>query len=268
MTGPLSQIGRQWSRLREIFDGPLGADAGPLEICGAVLDDLERRVQPIGGGRRVFPYNRVIVQVRDVNADRAALQAAFGGLGSRLRGRLEELQCEVPHVIDVKAVFLTGAPDGWPEGRLFSIECESHEAEAPAADSHCRKSLSITVVKGAATQAAYTFSEPSVYVGRTVEATDASGRIRRNDVAFLDRVDGVTETVGRAHARFRRDEKTGEYRVFDEGSHNGTSIVRSGTTIVVPPTDPRGVRVETGDEVRLGRALIRVAVELDERVDA
>ena len=94
-----------------------------------------------------------------------------------------------------------------------------------------------------------------------MEATDASGRIRRNDVAFLDRVDGVTETVGRAHARFRRDEKTGEYRVFDEGSRNGTSIVRSGATIVVPPTDPRGVRVETGDEVRLGRALIRLSVE-------
>jgi hypothetical protein len=262
VTGRLSQISRQWSRLREIFDGPLGADAEPLEICGAVLDDLERRVQPIGGGRRVFPYNRIIVQVREVNADRPALQAAFATLRERLRGRLEELQCDVPDAIDVKAVFLTKAPDGWPDGRLFSIECESHEAEAPpAVDTHRRKSLSITVLNGAATQAVYAFSEPSVSVGRTAEAIDAAGRVRRNDVAFLDRVDGVTETVGRAHARFRLDEKTGEYRVFDEGSRNGTSIIRRGATIVVPPADPRGVRVETGDEVRLGRASIRLSVE-------
>jgi hypothetical protein len=259
--GRLSQIGRQWSRLRDFFDGPPDADAPPLEICGAVLDALERRVQPVGGGRRVFPYNRIIVRVAPVSADRPALQAAFDTLATRLRARLEELQCDGPAAIDVKALFLKKAPDDWPQGRLFSIECENDPAPEPA--DIRRRTLHIAVLKGAATAAAYRFREPAIYVGRSVEATDGNGRVRRNDVAFLDSVDGVTETVGRAHARFLLDERSGEYRIFDEGSHNGTWIVRRGVTIFIPPRDPRGVRVDSGDEVRLGHALIRVSIQAE-----
>jgi pSer/pThr/pTyr-binding forkhead associated (FHA) protein len=85
--------------------------------------------------------------------------------------------------------------------------------------------------------------------------------VRRNDVAFLDSVDGVTETVGRAHACFRCDQERGEYQIFDDGSSNGTWIVRKGTTILVPPKDPRGVRVESGDEILFGRAAVRVSIE-------
>ena len=259
MAGRFSQIGRQWSRFREIFDAPLGADATPLDISSAVLDDLERRVQPIGGGRRVFPYSRIVVRVSQATADGPALQAALDGLGGRLRTRLEELQCNVPHALEVNAVCLTERPDEWPEGRLFSIECEREDAETTAPlPGRCHSSLRIAVVQGAAVQEAYRFDQPAVYVGRTAEAVERAGRIRRNDVAFLDRVDGVTETVGRAHACVRLDETTGEYHVFDEGSSNGTWVVRHGATIFVPPRDPRGVRLESGDEVRIGRALIRV----------
>jgi FHA domain len=261
MTGHLSQMARQWhSRLKDFFDGPLDGNATPLEICGAVLDELERRVQPVGGGRRIFPYDRIIVRICQMDADRVALQAAFESVAARLHARLEELQCDVASAIDVKALFLKKTPDGWPEGRLFSIECErAAEAAAPAA--HRGQSLHVTVVKGAATQDSYTFSEPTISVGRTEEATDLLGRVRRNDVAFLDRVDGVTETVGRAHARFRCDRETGEYRIFDDCSSNGTWIVRAGATISVAPRDPRGVRVESGDEIHFGRAAIRVSIE-------
>ena len=261
MTGRLSQFARQWhTRLKDFFDGPLDAGAPPLEICGAVLDELERRVQPVGAGRRVFPYDRILVRIRPLDTDRAALQVAFEGLGDRLHARLEELLCDVPGAIDVKTIFLTEAPDEWPARRLFSIECERAAEASPPADMR-RCSLHVAVVKGAAKQEAYTFSEPAIYLGRTEEATDLQGRVRRNDVAFLDSVDGVTETVGRAHARFRCDEDTGEYRIFDDGSSNGTWIVRGSATIFVPPKDPRGVRVESGDEVRIGRALIRVSIE-------
>jgi hypothetical protein len=259
VTGPFDQIGRQWSRLKEFFDAPPDADAPPLEICGAVLNELERRVQPVGGGRRVFPYSRVVVRLAPVNADRAALQAAFDRLGDRLLGRLEELQCEAPKAIELRPVFLKRVPDEWPHGRLFVIDCERNaELSAPRP---AGRSLQISVVKGAAAGAVYRCSEPAVNVGRMSEATDVLGRVRCNHVAFQDSVDGVTETVGRAHACFRRDETTGEYRIFDDGSHNGTWIVRRGATIFVPPRDPRGVRVESGDEVRLGRALIRIAIE-------
>ena len=88
----------------------------------------------------------------------------------------------------------------------------------------------------------------------------SSAATRRNRVAFLDARDGVTETVGRAHARLRFDAGSRSYRLFDDGSSNGTSIIRDGTTIAVPPRDPRGVRVQSGDEIQVGRALLRIEI--------
>ena len=76
----------------------------------------------------------------------------------------------------------------------------------------------------------------------------------------IDTVDGITETVGRAHARLRFDAATGDYRLFDEGSSNGTSVVRDGDVIVVHRRDPRGVRVRSGDEIQVGRALLRITI--------
>jgi hypothetical protein len=118
----------------------------------------------------------------------------------------------------------------------------------------------VAVLRGAATESTYTFSEPVISIGRSPDLTDDLGRVRRNRVAFLDTVDGVTETVGRAHARLRFDTVSKEYRLFDDGSSNGTAIIRGGATIAVPPRDPRGVRVQSGDEVQVGRAVIRVIV--------
>ncbi len=116
------------------------------------------------------------------------------------------------------------------------------------------------MLRGATTANTYTFTDSTISIGRSTDPTDELGRVRRNRVAFLDTVDGVTETVGRAHARLRFDGPTEGYRLFDEGSSNGTSIIRAGTTIAVPPRDPRGVRVQSGDEVVIGRAVIRVTL--------
>ena len=57
------------------------------------------------------------------------------------------------------------------------------------------------------------------------------------------------------------DAATRAYWLFDDGSSNGTSIVREGTTIHVAPRDPRGVRVRSGDEVHVGRAVVRVVMD-------
>jgi pSer/pThr/pTyr-binding forkhead associated (FHA) protein len=83
--------------------------------------------------------------------------------------------------------------------------------------------------------------------------------VRRNDVAFLENDDERNRTVTRGHAEIRYDRGRGEYRVFDEGSANGTRIVRSGEVIEVPPRDPLGVALRTGDELQFGTAAVRVA---------
>lgn len=250
------------SRIKDFFEEPLGEDAAPLELREAVLDDIEARVQPVGRGKRVFPYNRITVTIAGIRADRPAIEAAFETFEDRIRERLSEIGCEVPAHLDIRGRFEEETPETWAAGQLFSVDYTRSDASAPDDRGQRRQpALRVAVVKGSADQAEYTFTQSTVPIGRTAEPADHLGRVRRNRIVFRDAVDGVTETVGRAHARLAFDAETGSYRVFDEGSSNGTSILREGSVIPVPSQDPRGVRVESGDEIQLGRAVIHVVYE-------
>jgi len=260
MSGRLLHIGRDLqSRLKGFFEVPLGPDATPLELLQAALDELERKVQPAGRGRRIFPYQRVIVRIAQRGADPVAVDAVFRDLERRLRERLRELKCETPEQIDASvAVVETSGDEQKP---LLKVECFSEPgAHADAAASTQYPSLRIAVVKGQCAESEYLFEEPLVAIGRTAEPTDAFGQIRCNHVAFLEVRDGVNETVGRAHARLQFDEASGHYQLFNEGSSNPTSILRGGRMIPVPPRDPRGVRVQSGDSVQVGRAVLRLTI--------
>jgi hypothetical protein len=262
VAGRLSDISKEWqSRIKGFFDAPLGADAQPLEIFQAVLDELERKGQPIGRGARRFPYNHIVVRVAAPRADAPAVDATFRDLEVRLRERLRELRCECPSALRVDLEFLTERPAEWGAGQLYSLECLAEAESRPTADEPLAgvPSLRVTVVKGVTAHAEYTFRDAVVAIGRTAEPADDLGRVRRNHVVFMDLVDGVTETVARAHARIQRDGT--QYRIFHEGTSNGTFVIRGGTPIPVAPRDPRGVRLHSGDEIQLGRALILLTIE-------
>ena len=261
MHARLRNLGRDLqSRLKEFFEHPLDADATPLELLQAALDELERHVQPAGRGRRTFPYNRVIIHIAQQGADEAAVQAVFAGLPARLQDRLRELNCEAPATVDV-AVSLAPAPaDGSPA--VVTVTCLSDAEVRPAPPREpARPQLRITVVRGQCGDTEYLFDEPAIAIGRTAEPSDALGLVRYNHVAFVEARDGVSETVARAHARLQFDDASGHYLLFNESGSNPTSIVRAGRTIRVPPRDPRGVRVQSGDQLQLGRAVLTVRVE-------
>jgi len=263
-----SVTGRVWllgerlqAKVRRFFDTPLGPDAKPLEIRAAMLDDIERQVTPLGGGRRIFPFARLVGRVVAPGADRASCEATFSDFEDRVRARLAELRCDAPPDLDVRVVVLKKAPAEWQTGRIFTLDYRKLPdpgSEAAAG----RPVLQVTIVAGAAAQPAYTIDSPTVLVGRGAEPVDQSGRVRRNQIAFVEDADAVAETVGRAHARFTWDAAVGEYRVFDEGSSNGTHVFRGGESIAVPARDPRGVRVRTGDEIQFGRARVRIKVRM------
>ncbi len=263
MTGRLLEIGKDWQqRVRKLFDSPLDESATPLDIAQAVLDDVEGHVQPVGRGRRAFPYTHLSVRVRQATPDPVPLETAFDGFADRIQDRLRELRCEMPRTIAVEVICLNEAPAGWPSDRLFAVDY-TRQPIGPSAEVAAESApvLQVTVIKGSASAESYSLAEPVISIGRSAEAIDEAGGMRRNDIAFLDAVDGITETVGRAHAQLRFDAEAGVYRLFDQGSSNGTSIFRNGRTIAIPPHDPRGVGVRSGDEIRLGRAVIRVAIE-------
>jgi hypothetical protein len=258
----LAHLGKDLhSRLKRFFDAPLTADATPLEIAQAVLDDVERQLQPTGRGRRVLPYNRLVLRVRPTGADRTTFEAAFGDFEARVRERLAELGCDPAESLQVKVAVLKKAPADWAPDRIYAIDYQVHSDVADASLSQSPPAVQITVLKGSAARKIYNFTDAVIAIGRTADPTADDGRGRRNRIVFLDVADGVTETVGRAHAQLRLDPRSRDYRLFDEGSSNGTSIVRDGATIPVPPRDPRGVRVRSGDEIQIGRAVLRFAVD-------
>jgi hypothetical protein len=258
VTRRLWRLGRAvHARVRHFFENPPGPDATPLELLQAALDELERRVQPAGRGARVFPYNRIVVRIAQPGVDRAAVDAVFRQLEPRLRERLAEIGCQPAGAISARVAYGRAA-EGVP---VVAVECVG-DAEQPAQRpaSGLPPTVRVTIVKGQCGSTEYTFTEPVIPIGRTEEPIDAQGRIRRNRIAFLDVRDGITETVGRAHARLQLDPGTAAYHLFNEGSSNPTFIVRDGRSIPVAPRDPRGLRVHSGDEVQLGRAVIRLTI--------
>lgn len=258
MTEPLWDAARTFSRrVRSFFDAPPGANAAPLELLQAALDELEKKVQPSGRGARVFPYDRVVVTVTQPGADRAAIEAVFGQLEARLRERLAEVRCEVPRTL-VASVAVSGGGDG--DAPVLRVDCSKGADSSPTRATRGIPQLRLRVVKGQSERAYYTFTGGVVSIGRGVAPADALGRVRRNDVAFGDGRDGVTETVARAHARVEFDPALRAYLLFNESSTNPTFVLRGGRSLRVAPRDRRGVRVASGDAVQLGRAIVNIEI--------
>jgi hypothetical protein len=252
----LWHLGRDWhARVRDFFENPPGPDATPLELLQATLDQLERRAQSSGRGARVFPYTRIVVHVAQPSADRPAVEAVFRQLEPRLRDRLREMNCVEPPSLAVRVSFSRKtAVEGAP---VVSVECFTEpESAPPPPTASATPRVTIAVVKGRCERPEYAFTEGVILIGRTAELVDAQGRIRRNHVAFVDDRDGVSETVARAHARLELD--AGGYRLFNESRSNPTCVVRAGRSHQVVAHDPQGLRIQPGDEIHLGRAVIRI----------
>src|SRR6185295_16794071 len=69
----------------------------PLEIVHAVVETVEREVQPAGRGRHLFPFNRIQVSVvAPTKQARARFEATFAmepTLTQRIHTRLETAGC-------------------------------------------------------------------------------------------------------------------------------------------------------------------------------
>lgn len=255
VTAPMKAVARNLrARVRSFFDAPMGASAAPLELLQAALDELEAKVQPAGRGRRVFPYTHVVVHVAQPAADGAAIEAVFAQFNARLRERLAEIRCEIPAPL-VTAVSVTDGGGGDP---VLRVECRNDAGTTP--EGPAVPALQLRVVKGQCDRVYHEFHGGAIAIGRGTEPADALGRVRRNAVAFLDVRDGISETVARAHARIEFDPAARAYLLFNESGSNPTFLLRGGRSLQVTPRDRRGVRLESGDHVQLGLAIVAVTV--------
>jgi hypothetical protein len=257
-----SRIARSLDQAVEGFVGR--SPRQPFEILQAVLELAEQQVQPAGRGRRVFPFNQVAIHVLAASrADKAQFEAVSEGppsLDDRLRERLKAAGCE-PGPIEVRVVYASRAKDGWlaPEYHVTFDRVdlpEPADPRSPEADQPRR--VELTVEAGTAERRAYSFNGGRIDIGRRGEVLDHRQQlIRRNHVAFSEGETEANRSVSRRHAHISYVSDSREYRVHDDGSSRGTAILRKGQTIRVPQGS-RGIRLESGDEIVLGEARLRV----------
>ena len=261
------------------FTKPWPTGTEPMEIRRALLDEVESRIVSAGGGKRVFPFNRLrVFLLAPGPRERIELEAVVRDvwdLPAEIRERLTECGCPVPS--DLK-VDVEVTEQGGPEygDRRYRIDFERVERNAsapplapppgtgtvqvPIPSSGERPTLELTVLKGTATRKVYSFPAGRLSLGRMEEVVDDEGRVRRrNDVAFLEEGD-VNQTVSREQARILYDDASGELRLRAEHGASSTRILREGRSIDVSSRDTRGIKLQSGDEIYFGRACVKVAI--------
>ena len=266
--GKAQKIERKLARSLDAAIGELvGRDEpAPLEMVHAVLDRAEREIQEIGRGRRVFPFNTVRVLVvagaRDREA-RARIDAVIAGppsLADRIAERLAAAGCaRTPTATEV--VYVKQRGDDWQDARFHVLFDRVERGAAPSASSPAAAvpRIKLTVVKGSAAQRVSAFTGGRVDIGRRAEVLDQRQRlIRTNQIAFMEDGGAENQSVSRRHAHIEFAD--GSYRIRDDGSAHGTSLVRAGRTIKVA-AGTRGTKLSSGDEIILGHARLKVAID-------
>jgi FHA domain len=244
---------------RSVFENPLAtaaADSPPelAEIRFAVLEEVRRKSYR-AGARMVFPFDLVRVSMRGVEESRAAaFRSGFfhSYLAHEIQGRLRADSVRFPEQLGVEVEVTTGLP--LPGEEWLTVVAGSQEQNASS-----RGRARLVVRQGSANFAELAVEKPRVYIGREVDVYRDGGIRRRNDLAFAE------DSVSREHAHIDYDERTGEYRLFNDrwytrGTDCGTRIVRDGVSLEVH-RDTRGTRLEPGDEIHLGRAVVSLIMQ-------
>ena len=251
-------------RLDRTVEGLVRSGArDPLEIVHAIVEAVQEEIQSSGRGRRVFPFNVITVTILAPSRDaRARFEAVFADgppLRERIVARLGSAACQVDD-LDLEVTYETRSRKGWrnPEFHIEFARVPRPERQVPDGDPAPSR-VELTVLNGTAERRTYTLAAPMrIDLGRCADVRDSRHRlIRTNHVAFLERSGDVNQSVSRRHAHLSYEPAARSFRLHDDGSEHGTGIVRHGRTLAVP-RGARGVRLESGDEIVLGEARVRV----------
>jgi len=247
-------------KLRSLLRSPAkeGERREVIEVHRAILDEVASRIETMPRGRRTFAYPHLTVRVLPPDPERRrAYEVVFAeadALPRDIRARLEEQEVEIPERFRVDVELVEELPEGVRErGFDISYDRGAGPQEVPQ--------TRLFVLHGSAEQADYIFHKRRINIGRLGNVLDPKQRlVRRNDVAFKDSADSPNSTVSRTHAHIEFDAKAAEFRVFDDHSALGTTVLREGEFVNVPRGTSKGAALRSGDEIILGQA--RLAFEI------
>ena len=234
----------------------------PRELLPEILDHIEDKIDLLNDDRRGFPFNLVYVHLLASDQERQDGFSAYyldnEMLAQQIRRRLREKDCPPPARLQVELKFAENRAANWQHS-WFHLECRGIAAFTGSAKEIAFVPAIISVVQGQTNQATYSLDTPRrVNVGRQESVSDKQGILkRRNHIAFLDDNNEINRSVGREHAHLNFDSATGEWRLFAESQTANTNIVRETGTVRVLPRSRRGERLQHGDEIICGRAVLQ-----------
>jgi hypothetical protein len=252
---------------RTIFEVPFGGgtpraanNAELAEIRHAILEEIERKSHR-SGGRNLFPYNRICIGIRGADQQQAgALEGEFlrEYFENEIRQALAKSEAQYPEGLRVAVDVSSERP---AKGEKWLSVGTTFEEPPPAPKPQDLVGR-LVIVQGSAGEPAALVDKPRTNLGRTLDVYRTQGLSRRNHVAFIED-DEISRTVSREHAHIQRDAATGEYRLFNDrfysrekGESCSTWIIRAGMSQEVH-RNGRGVKLQHGDEIHLGRAILR-----------
>jgi len=260
-----STIARRFDRAARDVVGAVPRE--PLEIVHLVIEAVEHEIQPGGRGKRVFPYNSVTLSVlASSREERARFEAVLTGeppLRDRIVEQLRSQSCPIDDLtLDIAYVAQPAKAWRHPQFNLaFERVARAPTTEVRRGSAFAR--IDLTVVCGTAERKTYSFAAGRIDLGRGAEVRDTRNRlVRTNHVAFVEGSGAINQSISRRHAHIAYEPASGGYRVRDDGSVHGTSVVRNGSTVAVPPGSV-GVRLRPGDEIVLGEARLRIRFEAE-----
>ena len=249
---------------RTLLERPLATAPNPeeppelAEIRLAVLDHVREKSYR-AAGRKVFPYDQVRVELRGVEESRYPV---FTGrffrqyLEQEVRRALSDAGCRFPENLRVEVNASVGLPQRDEPWLVVEVGSQT------PAGSEARPAARLVVREGAANVTELPLAKPRINIGRTVDVYREHGLSRRNDLAFAEDTE-INRSVSREHGHILFDKAAGEYRLFNDrwyarGPRSGECgiwIVRDGLSREVH-RDSRGTRLEPGDEIHFGRAVV------------
>jgi hypothetical protein len=253
---------------RTIFEAPFGGrppraanHAELAEIRHAILDEIERRSYR-SGGRNLFPYNRVSIQIRGADAQQAtALEGDFlrEYFEKEIRQALAKSEAQAPDGLRVALEVSSEYPaKGEP---WLSVVTAFEEPPPPPKPQELVGRLVVLQGSPGPECEIFIIDTPRINIGRNLDVYRTEGLSRRNHLAFVED-DEISRTVSREHAHIVHDRETGEFRLFndrfynrDKGESCSTWIIRDGMSQEVH-RNGRGVKLQNGDEIHLGRAVL------------
>ncbi len=255
---------------RTVFEAPFGANAQAIgespevaEIRIAVLDEVKKKIQR-AGGQALFPYNVVRIEVRAAADEGAVFERDFFRrfFDEEVRKGLSKEACRFPEDLRVEMRAVEG------NGKWLNVVLLSEEIAAPDEAPRTRRAARLVVSAGTANKSEIPLQKARTNIGRLGDVYKSEGLSRRNDLAFAAD-NAINRTVSREHAHIVHDKKTGEYRLFNDRWYTrgnkaenncGLWIVRDGMGQEVH-RDSRGTRLLPGDEIHLGKAVVKFQVK-------